>query len=640
MDGRSLMIINKKMLFNNWIIILSLMIGGYIIVGAVIVYAGNLLTNNTIDAFYDYNISEKKNDLEIEVNNRLDEIDYERSNIVKEENAVIKSKIDEAYHNLLDNKDKLNSDKEIIKQFEQFVKYDDYLYFAINRKGELLRSGTDESLVGINMIDAQDKNGNYFIKNMLEAINNKDGVYVEYYWPKTKDGEPLEKNSYCKYLPEFDIIIGTGYYYDDVTSKLKEMIYKRLQSYYEDKENYIFVHDYDSTALVTGRRELIGVKAIDLVDYNGESVHNKIMSIINSDGKGFIQYKYIDKDSNKLSEKISYVATLDGWNAYIGTGFYLDDLATELHQFNNNYRTFFYNEALMVIVGLIMLSLIIFVYIQRGAYMQKKYLEQDDIVFEKLFEISGQAIAVLSSDGELIYQNDKSYQIFEDNLTMFINEEKFDLPSVSEDTYEINYNEKTHYIKYKCERASFKGYDSSIYIFDDVTEEYLNSHHLLSIAKTDALTKLPNRHALIEDFSLFKSASDIKCVIGILDIDHFKSVNDNYGHKIGDEVLITIAEVFSRRLRHTDNIYRYGGEEFVVIMHDITVNTAKKIITEINESFSDEVKLRFGFTKTFSCGLIEINYFENKTLDYYVDEADKLLYLAKEKGRNRIEIKT
>lgn len=634
------MIINKKMLFNNWIIILMLMLVGYIIVGAAIIVTGNILTNNTIDAFYQYNINEKKNDLKSEIINRVDEIDYEREKIIEKEDVILHKKIDELYHKLLENKENFKSKEDVIRQFEEFGNNDDHLYFALSREGEILKSGTDNTLVGINMMDSQDKNGNYFIREMLKSLDVKDGVYVKYYWQKTKDGESLEKNSYCKYLPEFDIIVGTGYYYEDITNELKELIYQRLQSYYENKDSYIFVHDYDSTILVTGHKELLGLKAIDLVDYNGESVHNKIMSVINSEGSGFIQYKFIDKYSNNISEKISYVYPLYEWNAYIGIGFYIDDLSKELESFNDKYRSFFYNEALIIIIGLTMLSLIIFIYIQRGAYMLKKYLEQDDIVFEKLFEISGQAIAVLSLDGELVYQNHRSNQIFEDNLNLFINEGKVVLPSVSDDTYEISYNGITRFIKYKCERASFKGYDSSIYIFDEVTEEYINSHQLLSIAKTDALTKLPNRHALIEDFSLLRANLSCNCVIGILDIDHFKLVNDNYGHKTGDEVLITIAEVFSSRFRHADKIYRYGGEEFVVIMNDITVEIAKKVISEINTTFSDTVDSRFGFKKTFSCGLVEINEKEVQTLDYYVEEADKLLYLAKENGRNRIEIKT
>ncbi|MGL5257683.1 MAG: GGDEF domain-containing protein [Proteocatella sp.] len=272
--------------------------------------------------------------------------------------------------------------------------------------------------------------------------------------------------------------------------------------------------------------------------------------------------------------------------------------------------------------------------------MQKKYLEQDDIIFEKLFELSGQAIAVVSSSGDLIYQNKYAVQIFGDQLKSYISNNQIKFHEVEKNIYIVNLLNHTHYIKYKSEKSTFKGYDSNIFIFEDVSLEYLQTHRLEQMALLDALTKLPNRYALEQDFNMLVSDETNKYIFGILDIDHFKSVNDTYGHNIGDEVLKLLSEVFKNRLRHEDKIYRYGGEEFVILINNISLTNAKKLLEDINLIFSDISEEKYGFKKTYSCGLIELTIDENASLQYYIQNADILLYKAKENGRNRIEIKT
>lgn len=634
------MTITKKMLLRNWMLILFIMLISFILIGFTIIASGKILTKEIIDTFYNFNIEEKKKDIEIEVNNRIDEIEYERNTIITEEKNNIKNKVDQIYHAIVEINNNTTDNTNILKTFSELVQYDSLSYFIINTKGELLYSTTDSSVVGKNFFYAHDKEGTFFIQNMLEAMNKKEGIYVEYFWPKIKNGPLLKKLSYCRYLPEFNIIIGTGVYFEDINSILKDIIYKKFQTYYEDKENYVFINSFDSTALVASRKELVGTKISDLVDYNGQSVHNKIMFLINTQKKGFIQYKFIDKDSNQISEKISYVCNLEGWDAYIGTGFYVDKLNVEILKFNEHFKTYFYSEALFTIIGLILVALIIFALVQRGAYMQKKYIEQEDIIFEKLFELSGQAIAVVSSSGDLIYQNKYAVQIFGDQLKSYISNNQIKFHEVEKNIYIVNLLDRTHYIKYKSENSTFKGYDSTIFIFEDVSLEYIQTHKLEQMALLDALTKLPNRYALEQDFNMLMSNNNNKYILGILDIDNFKSVNDTYGHSIGDEILKLISEIFKNRLRHEDKIYRYGGEEFVILLNNISLTTAKKLLEDINLIFSDIAEEKYSFKKTYSCGLVEISVAENTSLQHYIQNADLLLYKAKENGKNRIEIKT
>lgn len=634
--------ITKKMLLHNWMLILLIMLVSFITISFTIIVSGKFLTEEIIATFYNFNIEEKKKSLKIEVNNRIDEIKYERDILLTNEKIKIRNNIDTTYNNLIEitQDNSSSSNLNIIKVLEELVRNDGFSYFVLSTKGELIYSSTDNNLVGKNFFDLHDKEGIYFIQDILKAVEKKEGIYTEYFWPKVKNGPLLKKISYCRYLPEFNIIIGTGFYFEDINQTLKDLICKRFQSYYDNKENYIFINSFDSTALVASRKDLVGTKISDLVDYNGQSIHNKIMFLVNTQKEGFIQYKFINTNSNQTSEKISYVSNLEEWDAYIGTGFYIDELNNEIFKFNQHFKSYFYSEALFTIIGLILISLIIFALVQRGAYMQKLYLEQDDIIFEKLFELSGQAIAVISSYGELIYQNKHAIQIFEDNLKSYISNGQLKLHEIEKNIYTINLKNRTYYIKYKSEKSIFKGYDSSIFIFEDISSEYLQTHKLEQMALLDALTKLPNRYALEQDFNILISDENNKYILGILDIDHFKSVNDTYGHNVGDEILKLLADVFKNRLRHEDKIYRYGGEEFVILISNVSLTTAKKVIEDMNLIFSYITNEKYGFKKTYSCGLVELTINKNTSLQYYIQNADSLLYKAKENGRNRIEIKT
>lgn len=123
----------------------------------------------------------------------------------------------------------------------------------------------------------------------------------------------------------------------------------------------------------------------------------------------------------------------------------------------------------------------------------------------------------------------------------------------------------------------------------------------------------------------------------MVDIDHFKRVNDTYGHLTGDEVIRALANLLRRRLRESDLIGRYGGEEFLVVLHDCEAIQASRILDQLRQTFA---QLRFGrneagFSCTFSAGVAELQY--GHDVDTLVGEADRHLYRAKQGGRNRVE---
>ncbi len=158
-------------------------------------------------------------------------------------------------------------------------------------------------------------------------------------------------------------------------------------------------------------------------------------------------------------------------------------------------------------------------------------------------------------------------------------------------------------------------------------------------AVTDVLTQLPNREAWQERLS-FEFARwqryRYPVVVGVLDIDNFKRVNDTFGHKAGDRVLQKLAEAVQQRLRNTDFVARYGGEEFVVILPETPLEAAVTVLNQLREHISG---LPFHFRSqpvsvTFSAGITEMAEGDDEASVF--ERADKAMYEAKEAGRNCI----
>jgi diguanylate cyclase (GGDEF)-like protein len=162
------------------------------------------------------------------------------------------------------------------------------------------------------------------------------------------------------------------------------------------------------------------------------------------------------------------------------------------------------------------------------------------------------------------------------------------------------------------------------------------------LSKTDALTGLWNRGYLEEMLEMeFKRAKrhNFDITIMFIDLDHFKQVNDNYGHMAGDEVLREVSSRIQGCLRETDFIGRYGGEELVAILPMTSLPTAKRVAEAILATISSKpVNFESHIIKvTTSIGMSSLRKEYHDHLMVFA-EADEALYKAKELGRNRVEV--
>lgn len=162
---------------------------------------------------------------------------------------------------------------------------------------------------------------------------------------------------------------------------------------------------------------------------------------------------------------------------------------------------------------------------------------------------------------------------------------------------------------------------------------------LIYRASHDQLTETYNRHKLVEEgertFSKSIRHNDNLCV-AIMDIDHFKSVNDTFGHLVGDEVLKSVALLLKENIRTEDILARYGGEEFVIIFDRCSMEDAINKTNLLKEKISVLNPSNIPITASFGITCIREHIHTN--FDNLLSEADTALYEAKERGRNRVVI--
>lgn len=188
-------------------------------------------------------------------------------------------------------------------------------------------------------------------------------------------------------------------------------------------------------------------------------------------------------------------------------------------------------------------------------------------------------------------------------------------------------------------------YDIALYAaFQDITSRKNRETLLKNQAVRDPLTSLYNRRYFEEEVTkrIALSRMNGNCFsVLMIDADKFKNVNDTYGHKVGDKVLIELSATAERALRDCDIVARYGGEEFVCFLADVSAEKAKTVADRLRETianlviYSDDGK-PFGFTVSIGISSSEIS----DNIDTLIKTADEALYRAKENGRNRCEIFT
>jgi diguanylate cyclase (GGDEF)-like protein len=174
------------------------------------------------------------------------------------------------------------------------------------------------------------------------------------------------------------------------------------------------------------------------------------------------------------------------------------------------------------------------------------------------------------------------------------------------------------------------------------TERTRMMQKLQKLATTDGLTKLYNSRSFysqleleVDRYNRYRHPLSLL----LLDIDNFKEFNDNFGHLEGDKVLVRFSQIIKSCLRTNDSAYRYGGEEFTVILPETNGDEAKTVAQRIRSSLETEKFMPIPDKNakiTISIGVTQ--YFPKEELSAFIRRADKAMYLSKKNGRNRVSV--
>jgi diguanylate cyclase (GGDEF)-like protein/PAS domain S-box-containing protein len=309
---------------------------------------------------------------------------------------------------------------------------------------------------------------------------------------------------------------------------------------------------------------------------------------------------------------------------------------------------------------------------------ERKHLEQELIQKQELLDCIlnniDAYIYLKDQDNRFLYANPKTEELLQQPLTSMIGKsgEEFLPPNIAKTfvtsdqevcdngekiSYETKYTlpdgSKRHFWSIKIPMKNESGeVDKIINLSTDVTE-LANLRHQLQeklkieslmrkekekIAITDPLTGLYNRLKINEsiqhEIARARRYRHKLCII-LIDIDFFKQVNDQYGHLIGDDILVAFASIIRKHTRKADRVGRWGGEEFIVICPETSINGAITLAKHLQSCIE-----RFEFPKannqTASFGITEFR--PNDSIESLVGRADNALYQAKHRGRNRVEV--
>lgn len=187
----------------------------------------------------------------------------------------------------------------------------------------------------------------------------------------------------------------------------------------------------------------------------------------------------------------------------------------------------------------------------------------------------------------------------------------------------------------------------ALYMINGIVSVYRNFQNLLDYSERDSLTGLLNRKTFDDQLARMLHAPEPDAVanpdelrvereshwLAVVDVDHFKSVNDRFGHLYGDEVLILIANLLQSSFRTQDRVFRFGGEEFVVLLRSATLENAHRIIDRFRTNVASHLFPQVGQV-TVSVGFTAVSASDSPVVT--LGHADQALYYAKSNGRNQV----
>jgi len=550
-------------------------------------------------------------------------------------------------------------------------------YFIYKLDGTCLLLPTTPKLEGTNQINFLDGKKKYTIQRAIKLVKAKKEGFSTWWWYKIGEKKMKEKIGFVKIFKPLGIFIGSGRYEEDILKQIKNDLKKYLSTLQKDQFGYIFAYDVvENTVMGNGNFKNIN-KWNDVV-HGRHIVRDAIRgAYVNPDG---FFMNYVSKNGKRRD---SYVKLIPGLDWVIGTKvqdykklYMIQKKILKEGLTQSTYKSIVISSLiLLVMLALFLLLSIkiknIFKKLKISLKETNKVVVEQKNTFQTLFEEASDGLA-LSRNKKLYAVNNAILKIFEakDKSEILNLDTKDYFPPMQEDgrdsmefleskldiarsTGKVDFeiqaktlNNREIWLSITATGIMLQNELVGYFVFRDITkrkqiekELLWQQDKLLFQAKHDPLTSLPNRALLMDRLSegIKKAKRNNKMMAVIfLDIDNFKNINDAFGHDLGDLLLIETVSLIRTQARETDTIARFGGDEFVIILDDLSViDDVSHVAEKISNKFQKPFNLKGELVKvTLSMG---ISIFPNDANDTQklLKYADTAMYRAKKDGKNR-----
>jgi len=421
-------------------------------------------------------------------------------------------------------------------------------------------------------INFQDVKGRYIIQEEIAICKEKGAGYLwdTFTKPNENNSKQYKQVAFVKAFKPYNWCLGSAEFLDTATKKTNKFLFDIVNQADKIGNNYVAILNSKGNLLVHNKLpQFIGEDVVITDKLVLGTIESLKKAIQDKEHTSYV-YDWRNSLTDKIEKKYAYIQKIPNTDWVITSGFFLSSVENQ--------------------------------FVKRKVDMMSIYNRNT----ENIFYVAILLILVSSFFSFFISQ------VIRKRFSEF----NFKISEKNKELHELN-----------------------ISLEEKVKKRTIDLEHIKNdfekLAKTDALTNIHNRYSIMSILSNEINRSsryDSSLSILMYDIDHFKTVNDTYGHDIGDKVLISLSNLVSSHIRDVDYIGRYGGEEFLIIMPNTSLADASSYAERLREIvekyyFQEIEKI------TISIGIVEL---EDDSINSIFKRVDDLLYKSKKNGRNRI----
>lgn len=530
-------------------------------------------------------ISEQEKSIVSKINMAIELIVYQRSTIESQLQSKVKNRVDTAYavaQNIYEQNKRTKSESEIKRMIIDALRpmvwnNGESFIFILDKGGKFALAPTYlRHMEGKSIIDFKDATERFVIREEINTVNTQGDGYL---WDTfTRPGHDpkmqYKQMAYVKDMGHFDWYMGSSEYLDITTREIEKSSIDILRNINKSATHYFFIVDKKGNDILHPYNpEYEGKNLYKISKGEYRTLFKSFLVKADTNSSEFTRYRWKNPQTGKMETKLTYVKTIPNTDWVIGTGFHIED-------------------------------------VDRAVEAKKKEpieLNKSEMNRVILLSVFFSFLSIIAS----LFVSMRLKRHFE-MLHSSIKQRNIELS-------ELNTSLEDRIAKR--------------------TEELKTAHdEMKKIAMTDTLTGIHNRYAFFtimeiehEKNNRYESQSSLI----MFDLDYFKTINDTYGHDVGDRVLIDVVNKVGECLRKSDTFGRIGGEEFMILLPNTelkgAVDIAERIRRTVSEHTFDPVA-----NVTVSMGVVQ--YRVDESMESFVKRSDIALYQAKELGRNRIEI--